>query len=120
MLNNYWPRPVDSSSIPSTTSFQEALGSPVHQKLLFEWAGRTAFCIPIISHIDMAFDVQRKPTPEMTAGARFNRFGEAEPRWREVHPFVGKSSFTHHSEGPTADISLHVLTDLAFDSSWQW
>ena len=113
LLNNYWPRPVDSSSMPSTTSFQQALGSPMHQKLLFEWAGRTAFCIPIISHTDMAYNIQQKPTPEMAAGAGYNRFGEAEPRWREVHPLVGKSCFALHSEGPTAEISLHIdmLTD---------
>ena len=120
VLNNYWPQPADSSSMPSTTSFQGALGSPMHQKLLVEFAGRTDFCIPIISHIDMAYDIQSKPTPEMAAGAGYNRFGEAEPRWREVHPLVGKTSFTHHSEGPTAEISLHMLTDLVFDSSWQW
>ena len=92
----------------------------MHQKLLVEFAGRTGFCIPIISHIDTAYDIQSKPTPEMTAGAHYNRFGEAEPCWREVHRLVGKSCFTLHSEGPTAEISLHMLTDLVFDSSWQW
>lgn len=56
-----------------------------HQQFLLDrFAGRAAFCIPIICSEASAYDVLRRPTPEMTAGSGFDRHGIPQPSWRDI------------------------------------